>query len=269
MIAICYRLPVILRLRFAGLIALMFAGSFLFAQSEEVHPAFSRLNSFGVSGEYSNSSSHILLGGAQQRKLLTFGASYGRRILLRPLVDLQYLAEVRPLMFESDPVVHETVTSTFSNTGTHVSQFTYRQVMRCRSGLLFSDSGKFPDGVSYTSMGTATCGRQWTFGEGLSPAGLKLNLLPRRSVQPVLSALIGYMFSAQHIPIDSGGSFNYTFELGAGVEFYRSRERANGAFGNRSIRAEYRYHHISNKYTADSNPGIDSGLVQITYAFGR
>lgn len=85
----------------------------------------------------------------------------------------------------------------------------------------------------------------------------------------MFTALIGYMFSAQHIPVDSAGSFNYTFELGAGVELYHSREDSGSLLGNRSVRAEYRYHHISNKHTADSNPGIDNGLVQITYAFGR
>lgn len=239
------------------------------AQSPQQEPAYSRKNSFGAFGEYSNTSSRILFGNAQQRKLLTFGASYGRRVLVRPLVDLQYFAEVRPLMFESDPLVHETVTTTFSSTGTQVNQSTYREVERCRSGLLFSGSGKLPDGVTFTSVGTATCGRQWTFGEGISPVGLKVNLLPRHLVQPVFTALIGYMFSAQHIPVDSAGAFNYTLELGAGVELYHSREDSGSLLGNRSVRADYRYHHISNKHTANSNPGIDNGLVQITYAFGR
>jgi hypothetical protein len=45
------------------------------------------------------------------------------------------------------------------------------------------------------------------------------------------------------------------------VELYRDKTR--------SIRAEYRYHHISNHGTAEENPGIDNGLVQITYSFGR
>jgi len=35
------------------------------------------------------------------------------------------------------------------------------------------------------------------------------------------------------------------------------------------VRAEYRYHHISNHETASQNPGIDNELFQVTYAFGR
>jgi opacity protein-like surface antigen len=69
------------------------------------------------------------------------------------------------------------------------------------------------------------------------------------------------MYSTQPIPIRAAGSFNFTFDLGAGVELYRSKTR--------SIRAEYRYHHISNHGTAEVNPGIDNGLFQVTYSFGR
>ena len=69
------------------------------------------------------------------------------------------------------------------------------------------------------------------------------------------------MYSTQAIPIDYAGSFNFTFDLGAGLEFYRPNSR--------SVRADYRYHHISNHATAATNPGIDSGIFQVTYAFGR
>jgi opacity protein-like surface antigen len=69
------------------------------------------------------------------------------------------------------------------------------------------------------------------------------------------------MYSTQPIPIIQAGSFNFTFDLGAGFEIYRTLHR--------SIRVEYRYHHISNHNTAQENPGIDSGLFQASYAFGR
>ncbi len=69
------------------------------------------------------------------------------------------------------------------------------------------------------------------------------------------------MYSTQPIPTQSAGSFNFTFDLGAGLEVYRSART--------SIRAEYRYHHISNHNTATQNPGIDNGLFQVSYTFGR
>jgi len=258
------------RFRFAALLLVLFPVVSLSAQTLGEHPVFSRLNSFGVFGEYSNTSGHILLGYARQRKLLSFGASYSRRILLTQRVDLQYLAEARPFLFESDPVVDATQTFTSTRTGTQSFQYSYRQVERCRSGVLFSGSGTDPGGGTYTSVTTATCGRrQWAFGQGLSPAGLKVNLLPHHALQPVFTALGGYVFSTQPIPVSDAGSFNFAFVIGAGVELYRWQQGSAGLFGNRSLRAEYRYHHISNKNTAPENPGIDSGLVQITYVFGR
>ncbi len=79
------------------------------------------------------------------------------------------------------------------------------------------------------------------------------------------------MFSAQAIPIYGAGNFNYTFSIGAGLELYRSHPAPDPdtRFGTRSLRAEYRYHHISNGSTAPQNPGIDNGLFQLTYSFGR
>jgi opacity protein-like surface antigen len=90
---------------------------------------------------------------------------------------------------------------------------------------------------------------------------MQWNFLPRHTLQPFFTGHGGYMYSTQPIPINIAGSFNFTFDLGAGIELYRSKTR--------SIRAEYRYHHISNHETAGENPGIDNGLFQITYAFGR
>ena len=69
------------------------------------------------------------------------------------------------------------------------------------------------------------------------------------------------MYSTQPIPVPMAGSFNFTFDLGAGLEIFRNRHQ--------SVRGEYRYHHISNHETATENPGIDNGLFQVTYAFGR
>jgi opacity protein-like surface antigen len=69
------------------------------------------------------------------------------------------------------------------------------------------------------------------------------------------------MYSTRPIPLTMAGSFNFTFDLGAGVEIYQNKTR--------SIRVEYRYHHISNHDTAMENPGIDNGLLQVSYSFGR
>ena len=98
-------------------------------------------------------------------------------------------------------------------------------------------------------------------GEAFSPLGFQWNFRPRHRLQPVVIGHGGYIYSTHAIPIDYAGSFNFTFDLGAGVEFYR--------LNSQSIRVDYRYHHISNHETANTNPGIDNGVLQVTYAFGR
>ncbi len=69
------------------------------------------------------------------------------------------------------------------------------------------------------------------------------------------------MYSNRPIPIPDAGSFNFTFEFGGGFEYFHAPHR--------SARLEYVVQHYSNHYTANQNPGVDSGFVKLTYAFGR
>ena len=69
------------------------------------------------------------------------------------------------------------------------------------------------------------------------------------------------MLSAKKIPLDDAGSFNFTFEVGLGLELYQSPSR--------SIRLEYQIQHFSNAYTAQTNYGVDNGLFKLTYNFGK
>ena len=59
---------------FAPLVFLFIAASAIHAQIGE-SGAFSRRNTFTVFAEYSNDSSHILMGVSENRKLATFGGS--------------------------------------------------------------------------------------------------------------------------------------------------------------------------------------------------
>ncbi|MGH9591175.1 MAG: acyloxyacyl hydrolase [Terracidiphilus sp.] len=244
-------------------LAVMLALSFLFpaaqAQSGGQKRDYSPVNSFGVIAAYSNDSSHILLGGAEQRKLLEFGGSYNRRLWLGRLVTWQYSAEFLPVALESDPLslfvdaqTNPTVTTTVVSGDPPISCSVISEN--------YSFSGSNGETVSGTAM--LSChGRRWTMGEAVSPIGMQWNFRPGRKLQPFLDGHGGYMYSTKHIPVDSAGSFNFTFDAGAGLELYRTRTR--------SLRLEYRYHHISNDNTASGNPGIDNGLIQVTYVFGR
>jgi opacity protein-like surface antigen len=227
------------------------------AQGPDASPYFARRNTFSVFTAYSNDSSHMLLGIAENRKLVDFGAAYGRRLLVNRRINLQYNGEILPVALESDPVIYQAQTfvapSVFAGL-TFTAQIV--PVTACQPG-----TGTVNEGNTIVYNYVNTCGRRWTVGEGISPVGTQLNFMPRRKEQPFVIAHGGYMYSTEPIPTTDAGSFNFTFDIGAGIEVYRSKSQ--------SVRAEYRYHHISNHNTAEENPGIDSGLFQITYSFGR
>jgi opacity protein-like surface antigen len=230
------------------------------AQTNSDGAFYSRRNTFGFFGAYSRDSSHMLLGYAEKRELLDIGASWSRRLILNRVVNWQYSVEVLPVALESDPTVTETVQFTEPVQGTTSTQIG-AALVTC-TPVTFSFNGSEPNGEPYSYTETDYCsGRRWTIGEAISPVGFQWNFRPRRKMQPFVDGHGGYMYSTKPIPVYNAGSFNFTFDLGAGLELYRSRAR--------SIRAEYRYHHISNHNTAFTNPGIDNGLFQVTYCFGR
>lgn len=229
------------------------------AQTDADKSFYGRVNTFGVFVAYSPDSSHILLGDAENRTLLNVGVSYSRRLFRNHVVNWQYDGELLPVALESDPLGELTVNQTTPAPSTLTSP--YGPVVDCAPENA-QYSFTLPNGLTYSGTETLVCsGRQWTVGEGMSPVGFQWNFMPRRKSQPFFIGHGGYMYSTRPIPIDGAGSFNFTFDLGAGLEFYRSHTR--------SIRGELRYHHISNHETANANPGIDNLLYQVSYTFGR
>jgi len=229
------------------------------AQTPKENAYFARVNTFGVFSAYSNDSSHILLGEAESRKLFFLGASYSRRLILNRFVNWEYNGELMPLALESDPTDHITTTWITPGAPFPPVNATYVTYAACHNSS-GTETLTF-DGTPYTFTYTSTCGRQWTAGEAISPMGLQLNFLPRNKTQLFLICHGGYMYSTRPVPILYSGSFNFTFDAGAGVELYLAKTK--------SIRAEYRYHHFSNDQTAGANPGVDNGMLQVTYSFGR
>jgi opacity protein-like surface antigen len=236
----------------------------ILSQVPDARPFFARKNTFSVFGAYSNDSSHFLLGNAENRKLLDFGAAYGRRLFMNRALNWQYNGEILPVALESD-ILGQQVTTQTQPTAASTPPYPVGQVLSCAVIVTpYSYTVPNPTGgtTTYSGYFTQTCsGREWTVGEAISPVGFQWNFLPRLKTQPFLIGHGGYMYSTKPIPTAQAGSFNFTFDLGAGVELYRTR--------NQSVRVEYRYHHISNHQTAQDNPGIDNGLFQVTYSFGR
>jgi Lipid A 3-O-deacylase (PagL) len=220
--------------------------------------AFGRKNTFSPFVEYSNDSSHIVLGRSESRKFAAVGLQYERRLLSNHALNLRYAAEFRPLIMESDPVA--TITETLGPPENLILVLGPQAVTKC-----FDETVNFivrdPITGPFNESVQETCNRRWTYAQGLSPLGTRINLFPHRRLQPTGSLFAGYILSAKKIPIDTAGSFNFTFEFGVGLEYFLSQSR--------SMRFEYQVQHFSNAYTADSNPGVDNGLFKLSYTFGR
>jgi hypothetical protein len=140
---------------------------------------FGRKNTFSAFFDYSNDSSHIVLGSAEGRKFTELGFQYERRLIVTPNLVWKYIGEFRPLIAESDltttltndqtspPPPQTFVGSPTTTIGCESSSGEYSQIDPF-TGVLFAGTLNF------------TCGRRWTYVEGLSPLGTRINLLPRR-----------------------------------------------------------------------------------------
>jgi hypothetical protein len=212
---------------------------------------YSRLHTWSVFGEFSPNSHHIFLGDAQQRRIVSVGGEYARRLVLKHWWELDYLVQARPLFLERDPVLLG-----FRSVATNQVVLRFPQPQR----VVLIDRSTFlllPPNVLVRSF----YGSEWTYAGGLHPAGFKMSLFPHRKLQPVMTGSAGFVVSTRDIPVDASESFNFTFELGVGLEYYLRPKH--------SLRFDYRIHHLSNAYRGILNPGIDSNLFQISYSFGR
>jgi len=213
--------------------------------------------------EYSNDSSHMLLGYADGRKITALGASFQKRSFLRNEVTGSWLAEVRPYMRVVDPTMNGFALQ-------FPQQPAYSGVVNFTSPVpVDSPVSSAPFNVVLVTQnqmyaGTATYigGTRSTYVAAFSPLGYKVSLLPHKRIQPFFTSLGGFAVSPRDIPVFNSSAFNFTFEFGAGVEIYRTHTR--------SCQLEYRYHHLANTSTdSTDNPGIDSGVFKVTYSFGR
>lgn len=81
------------------------------AQTPDSNP-YSRRNTLTALAEYSNDSSHIILGSTPNRKLAALGAQYERRLVANPHLTWSYVAELRPFLLSSDPFASSVYTET-------------------------------------------------------------------------------------------------------------------------------------------------------------
>jgi hypothetical protein len=251
------RLTVPLFLRYGSVPLLIFLALPWATQAQTVPdgPTFSHKYSLGLFAEGSPTSSHMLLGYARERELVGVGAALTRRLSVGNSAELDYLIEVRPLLMESDPML---VSLESNQYGTVLFSPTI-PLVNPRNLADPYNIGVAPFAAyGYTN---AKFSRRWTYTGGASPFGLQLNGFKHSRIQPEIMANAGFLVSPRDIPIQQSSYFNFTFQVGGGMEWYRT--------DSQSLLMEYRYHHFSSKDLGTYNPGTDSGLWKLTYRFGR
>lgn len=223
---------------------------------------YSRRNALSFFADYSNSSSHILLGASGNRRLADLGIGYSRRLVHTHVLDWNYDLELHPLRVLEDPT--ETVKLTLVN-GVPTTSEPGQRIPLLRSCISQMFTVTLPTSPPLSDTGTVTCGTRWTYAGGVSPLGQRINFLPRRRLQPFIVGNGGFMASNRDVPVAYTSRFNFTFEFGAGLMWFPDRSRSRLT----SWSLDYRYHHFSNDYIGVTNPGVDSQLFRLSYAFGR
>jgi opacity protein-like surface antigen len=102
-------------------------------------------------------------------------------------------------------------------------------------------------------------GSSTIYGAGLSPLGFKLNIGQESWIKPFLAAAVGFLYFEKDIPVPRSSRFNFTPELGLGVQFFLAPKRA--------LTLGYKWHHMSNANTGRSNPGMDSHVFYAGFSF--
>jgi hypothetical protein len=253
-------------MRFSFLVAggLLLLGAAARAQS--THAAeqhyYAPLNSVAAFAEYSNSSSHIILGDDRQRKFAGLAFAYQRRISTSHSMSWAYSAEILPLLGESDPTIRGQHLLT-NIAGPNMTQdIVFVQQVPIQNLRLYRDvsASGVVDGRPVFLQIKYDLGRRWTYTPALTPVGFSVHLLPAHRLQPFLASTAGFIVSIRDVPEFKTAAFNFTFSFGGGVEWFRDHRR--------SWTVEYRVQHMSNKEIGYNNPGVDSQFLRVGYRFG-
>lgn len=90
------------------------------------------------------------------------------------------------------------------------------------------------------------------YGVGAAPVGLQFVYRTHRTVQPFFGGSGGLMYFPAPIPDGRGRKLNYTFDVSAGVRWVLGAHRV--------LTVGYRFHHLSNGFRGEINPGFDANI---------
>jgi hypothetical protein len=100
--------------------------------------------------------------------------------------------------------------------------------------------------------------RRNVFGAGLSPIGLQLYFRPQSRIKPFVNSSGGFIFFNDPVPQLNGARFNFTYDLGGGVQVFRDSRRA--------FNLSYKYQRLSNGGQALNNPGFKAHTFYFGYS---
>jgi len=108
----------------------------------------------------------------------------------------------------------------------------------------------------------AVTGRSSVYGFGVAPVGFETHARVARRLELYGGSTAGTIWFTRAVPEPSASAFNFMFDMRAGVLWQ--------LHGANALRVGYMFHHLSNGYTAPSNPGVDGaiGVVGLQHAFG-
>ncbi len=173
-------------------------------------------NEFGAWGGVSFQATTVFGGvredEARGRKLLIAAFRYGRTLAANDSVALQYTLDVIPLAVQTNNIAQQTTVIT-------------------------------PTGSSTTFR------RKTSYGGGLTPLGLQLDLRNSARVKPFVQVNAGGLLFTESVPLPEAGKFAFTLGGGAGVRIFESAQRA--------VTLGVRLHHISNANRSGANRGLN------------
>lgn len=100
-----------------------------------------------------------------------------------------------------------------------------------------------------------------TYGVGISPAGLRMTYRITKRVQPFVGGSTSITYFTASVPAPRGKPLNFMFDLGAGVQVILTPDLL--------LTVGYRYHHLSNGFRGQINPGVDANLLHFGVGISR
>lgn len=108
-----------------------------------------------------------------------------------------------------------------------------------------SEDGKPSDTIAPPSL--------TVYGVGFVPAAVQFVYGTNGTVQPFFGGSGGLMYFPDPIPDGRGRKLNYTFDVSFGIRWVLDEHRV--------LTVGYRFHHLSNGFRGEINPGFDANII--------